>query len=146
MSTPPAGVERHKGEREIDPLTQRAVSATSLAAAVAALNLVPALADGGVVSTGSLNQAGQGHTATLLADGRVLVAGGYAAGAGCCLGPTPSATAAVYDPMTDTWAPGPNLNIARYVGMVTPLGDGRVLVAAGRAPADTTATAELYRP
>ena len=57
-------------------------------------------------STGSWSEAADllelrhGHTATLLDDGRVLVAGGAS---GTLFQPSPSTSAEVYDPVTDTW-------------------------------------------
>ena len=44
----------------------------------------------------------EGHTATLLPDGRVLVAGGASGTTGRVY---PVTSAEVYDPATDTWTP-----------------------------------------
>src|SRR5438105_1762049 len=46
--------------------------------------------------TGSLNTPRSGHTATLLPNGKVLVAGGYSGG--------PLDSAELYDPATGTWS------------------------------------------
>jgi hypothetical protein len=73
--------------------------------------------------TGSMMQYREGHTATLLNDGRVLVAGG----AGC--------TAELFDPSTGTWTQTGNV----CGGTATLLGDGKVLFVGGR-------TADLYDP
>jgi streptogramin lyase len=68
-----------------------------------------------------------GHTATLLDDGRVLVAGGQD-------GKTfaGSATAELYDPARNSWVPTKTpMTTGRYMHTATPLPDGRVLVAGG---------------
>ena len=73
------------------------------------------------------------HTATLLANGKVLVAGG-----GDNL-----ATAELYDPATGTWTFTGSLNAGRGAHTAALLSDGKVLVAGG---GDNLATAELYDP
>jgi N-acetylneuraminic acid mutarotase len=94
--------------------------------------------------TGDLNVPRSSHTATLLPDGRVLVAGGRNANA--ILG-----SAELYDPATGTWSITGGLNIARVDFTATLLPSGKVLVAGGissTAPPDSapTSTAELYDP
>ena len=94
-----------------------------------------------------------GHTATLLADGTVLVVGGDV-GKGY-ENATPTASVERYDPRTNRWSPAAPLAVTRLGHTATLLRDGRVLVAGGRSsgaqPApvsdgDTTATAEVYDP
>ena len=90
--------------------------------------------------TGSLNTARSGHTATLLSDGRVLVAGGY--GIGGLL-----ASAELYDPATGNWSITGSLNTARSAHTATLLTDGRVLVVGGwDGGSNKLASAELYDP
>ncbi|MGW4382490.1 DUF6603 domain-containing protein [Kitasatospora sp. NPDC004531] len=55
--------------------------------------------------TGSLLTARKGHQAVLLADGRVLVTGGDAVGAGGRYDPRSLAAAEVYDPGSGLWTP-----------------------------------------
>jgi hypothetical protein len=62
------------------------------------------------------------HAATLLADGRVLVAGGYGSG-GC------TANVEIYDPGTNTWADATPMNHARCDVGALLLASGEVLVA-----------------
>ena len=76
-----------------------------------------------------------GHTATLLENGHVLVAGGLSDAAG----------AEVYDPTKDRWTLAGNLNRKRVHHTATRLPNGTVLVAGGEAP-DAAATAELFEP
>jgi N-acetylneuraminic acid mutarotase len=85
------------------------------------------------------------HTATLLADGRVLVAGGSDT--------APLASARVYDPKTSTWSNAASMNNARQGEAAVLLHSGKVLVAGGYAPgalpaspSGYTRTAEIYDP
>ena len=81
-----------------------------------------------------------GHTATLLRDGKILVAGGTQ-------GVTSnSSLAEVYDPATDRWADAGSLIVPRRAHVAVLLGDGQVLVAGGGNDAGPTATAERYDP
>ncbi len=90
-------------------------------------------------STGSLNAARYRHTATLLPDGRVLVAGGRG-------GAAPTASAEVHDPATGVWSTTGSLNAARTNHTATLLPDGRVLVAGGWGSGGCLASAEVYDP
>ncbi len=85
--------------------------------------------------TGSLTTARSIHTATLLPDGKVLVAGGN-------LGFGPTASAELYDPATGTWTPTGNMTSARYDHTATLLPNGKVLVVGSPG----VVTAELYDP
>jgi hypothetical protein len=90
-------------------------------------------------TTGSLNTARYiGHTATLLPNGKVLVAAGANA-----LGAL--ASAELYDPASGTWAATGSLVTARFDHTATLLLDGNVLVAGGyRGPGSPVPSAELY--
>jgi Kelch motif len=87
--------------------------------------------------TGSLNTARTDQTATLLTDGRVLVAGGYGSIQNWL------ASAELYDTSTGNWTVTGSLNTARSIHTATLLSDGRVLVAGG---SGALASAELYDP
>jgi hypothetical protein len=97
--------------------------------------------------TGSPTHLGSGQTATLLADGRVVVAGGEDE---CC--GSPRATADLYDPATGTFIPTGSMGVARAEHTATLLSDGRVLVTGGRGlPAPSggypwLTSAEIYDP
>lgn len=89
-------------------------------------------------------------TATTLADGRVLIAGGYG-GPGPSDKGTPSTAAAVlYDPVTNTFKPTGSMTVAREGHTATLLDDGRVLITGGGNDTNGTPTdldsAELYDP
>ena len=92
-------------------------------------------------NTGTLNSTRYYHTATLLANGKVLVAGGVDAN-GIHL-----TSAELYDPMTGTWSNTGSLNTGRDYHTATLLNNGKVLVAGGLNSSQTTLTsAELYDP
>lgn len=97
-------------------------------------------------ATGSMVVARSLHTASLLRDGTVLVAGGAAA----YYGTTGAVawTAEIYDPDTQTWHKTGRMASPRYFHAAVALADGRVLVAGGWARTSNTdpsqATAEIY--
>ena len=77
--------------------------------------------------TGSLITGRNTHTATLLPDGKVLVAGGYNDNSGGML-----ASAEVYDPASGIWTfTNDSLANARYLHTATLLLDGTVLITGG---------------
>jgi N-acetylneuraminic acid mutarotase len=84
--------------------------------------------------------ARQFHTATLLTNGLVLVAGGEDAGF------TATASAEIYVPATKTWTNTMAMNVARELFTATLLPNGKVLVAGGFNSDGTTSTAELFDP
>ncbi len=90
-------------------------------------------------ATGALNFPRIGHTATLLANGQVLVAGGEDSQGNHI------AAAELYNPATGTWTVTGNLITPRVDHTATLLANGEVLVAGG---VSTTyiASAEVYSP
>lgn len=78
------------------------------------------------------------HTATLLADGRVLVAGGMNGAELGSLWSLPDGAAAglsafeVWDPATSLWTSGGEMVVGRFDHSAILLADGRVLIAGGR--------------
>lgn len=98
-------------------------------------------------STGSLATARYAHTATVLPNGNVLVAGGF--------GGTPNtlqntgavlASTELYSPTAGTWSPAAPMHTARSNHTATLLPSGLVLVAGGSSGMTATATAEVYDP
>ena len=102
-----------------------------------------ALGEGTWSPTGSLINYGEGHTATLLPNGKVLVVGGENR-----YGKFSSALnrAELYDPASGTWTATTNLTSARDNHTTTLLPNGRVLVAGGWNDDGASASAELYDP
>lgn len=113
-------------------------------------------ASGSWAETGSLSIGRTGHTANLLPDGRILIAGGQTAAtrggrlqfvaAGAAI--LPSASAEVFDPQAGTWQPVASLGTPRTGHSATLLPSGQLLVIGGYAPNGTTplGTAERYDP
>ena len=99
----------------------------------------PAL--GSWTQTGSMNTARIHHSATLLDDGRVLVAGGDD---GAPYGATYFASAEIYNPATGTWSSTGSLVAPRYAFTMTSLNDGRVLAVSSEGT--SRGTAEIYNP
>ncbi len=90
-------------------------------------------------ATGSMSMARDEHTATLLANGKVLVAGG-------CNPSGHLASAEVYDPATGTWSPTGSMSTVRDEFTATLLLNGKVLVAGGDTAGGYLASAEIYDP
>src|SRR5208282_2854460 len=81
------------------------------------------------------------HTATLLNNGSVLIAGGYGGNGNT------SATAELYNPAAATFTPTLSLNTARYRHTATLLNNSMVLIAGGEdSNGNALASAELYNP
>jgi hypothetical protein len=99
-------------------------------------------ADGGFRPVGPMLSARAHHSATLLPNGLVLLAGGVDA-AGNVL-----ADAELYDPVAGSFTITKFMTTARAFHAATLLADGRVLVTGGEAVADgpALASAELYDP
>lgn len=96
--------------------------------------------------TGSLTMSRAKHTATLLPNGKVLVAGGMVGTSGG-LTTQVTASAELYDPVSGRWSATGSLTTARWGHTATLLADGTVLVAGGFDGAGTAmASVELYNP
>lgn len=94
--------------------------------------------------TGSLLTSRDDHTATLLADDRVLLAGGWGLDDGA---PGVLGTSELYDPRSGSFSTGPGMRSPRAGFTATRLEDGRVLVAGGfTSNEQTVRTAELFDP
>jgi len=107
----------------------------------------PAVLDPRWTTTGSMTTARQGHTATLLSTGNVLVVGGTSNGS------TALASAELYNRTTGTWAATGSMTGARTLHTATQLNtgsngttSGKVLVAGGLNGTTSQNTAQLYSP
>ena len=88
--------------------------------------------------TGDMNVSRAGHTATLLTNGKVLIAGGFT-------DEGMTATAELYDPVLKSFSPVGNMLTARGGSTATLLGTSDVLIAGG-GDIDALASAELFHP
>jgi hypothetical protein len=93
----------------------------------------------GVSATGNMALARATHSATLLPDGSVLIAGGY--DGDCHIRGTE-----LYDPATRSFRPGPQLSAPRCGHAAITLGDGRLLLVGGWGIRDPLASADLLDP
>jgi large repetitive protein len=111
---------------------------SSLSPAVTNPPVIPATPQSNVTFTltGSMTVPRAGHTATLLSDGRVLIAGGDA---NPLAGSPSGISAELYDPTTGTFTATGSMNQAHTFQTATLLNTGKVLIAGG-------ADAELYDP
>lgn len=89
----------------------------------------PCRAQGGM-STGSwtpltdMTESRNGHTASMMVNGNILVTGGYD-------GTFNLSSAEIYDPATDTWTPTGFMDSVRYQHTSTALDNGKVIIAGG---------------
>ena len=93
-----------------------------------------AQARNGFSYTGGMNTARAGHTATLLGDGRVMIAGFR------------SSQGELYDPSTGTFSPTGDMITLRRGHTATLLLDGRVLIAGGSLYSEVLSSAEVFDP
>ena len=91
---------------------------------------------------GNLQKTHRYHTATLLANGKILVVGG-----------TPEVSPSngswsteLYDPGTDTWTTAGAMSTTRHDHTATRLSNGKVLIVGGDDGSSSIASAELYDP
>src|SRR5215471_5848365 len=114
-------------------------AALQLVLALSFCHVVLAQHTGTFTPTGNMTTARVGHTATLLPDGKVLIAGGETPG---CCGTSPSifSSAELYDPSTGSFTATGNMTTARVRHTATLLPDGKVLITGAHG------SAELYDP
>ena len=92
----------------------------------------------GFVPVGNMSRTRYGHTASLLTNGKVLIAGGS------------DETAELFDPASESFAPTGSMSTSRYGATATLLANGKVLIVGGFGPGASELprlnAAELYDP
>lgn len=131
----PSVIATLPGSTRVGPTIAATISPTSLPS--------PAQPSGTFAPTGSMAEPRAAQTATLLHDGRVLIAGGVD-------DEVVLNSAELYDPKTGTFSREGSMASSRVRNTATLLQDGRVLVAGGEDYAGSSskifATAEIYDP
>jgi hypothetical protein len=99
------------------------------------------------IPVGSLNTPRDGHTATLLPSGKVLVVGGESCSSACTI----LASAELYDPASGTFSATGSMATARMDHTATLLQSGQVLIVGGDnfccgGGVESLSSAELYDP
>jgi Galactose oxidase, central domain len=129
--------------RTVPMLAVTVFAVTVFAVTVFALTASIATGTEHISSASNMNLARAGHTATLLPDGKVLVA------AGCIVDGCEdrlTRTVEVFDPSKNTFSNTGQLAVARVGHAAILLDSGKVLIVGGWAGSGATASAELYDP
>ena len=126
-------------KRSLSLASARIMYMVALALAASTLSFA---ASGTWSPTGTMLSARDGHTATILTNGRILAAGGTNNGFALT-------SAELYNPTAGTWASTGSMNVARSHARTVLLSNGSVLVMGGCVNdclSATTNTAEIYNP
>lgn len=105
------------------------------------------LASASVLPVGNMTSPREGHTATLLSTGNILLVGGSTTNTDGTAPGTPTESAEIYDPGTAKFSAVGNLATARYNHQAVLLKSGKVLIVGGYdASGNALASAEIYDP
>jgi galactose oxidase-like protein/Kelch motif protein len=116
--------------------------AIQIAALLLAATTFSFAASGTWAATGAMRSPRDGHIATILANGKILAAGGTNNGVALT-------SAELYNPTAGTWASTGSMHVARTLARAVLLSNGSVLVMGGCVNdclSATTNSAEIYNP
>jgi MYXO-CTERM domain-containing protein len=140
-TTPVRAWDAHGVERAAEVRVTREGGAFVAVAELDARGLsTPIVLDPSWSTLPSLSKPRRGHSATTLADGSVLVAGGHDNG------DAPVLLAERFDPKTNAWSAAGSTSAPHSDGTMALLPSGKVLIAAGEDDATRTSAAELWDP
>jgi hypothetical protein len=131
------------GPGQPTPAGQPSTSAPTTPAGTVANTGADTARSGRWTRASAMATAREQHTATILTDGRVLVAGGLQGSGGAS---NALVSAEVYDPGTGAWTAAASMSAARAGHTATALANGKVLVVGGENQGGALAGAELYDP
>jgi len=126
-------------KRSLSSASARIMYMVALALAASTLSFA---ASGAWSPTGTMLSARDGHTATILTNGKILAAGGTNNGVALT-------STELYNPAAGTWASTGSMNVARSHARAVLLSNGSVLVIGGCVNdclSATTNSAEIYNP
>lgn len=137
VAVPLSGLQPRPGEVRRSPSTRPCALAIVMALAVAILAAAPPSSAAGLAAAAPMHIGRRDHTASLLPNGNVLVAGGYG-----FYGYGPLSSAEIYDPVANSWRHAASMYGPRYRHRATTLQDGSILITGGT----IGASAERFDP
>src|SRR5262249_20500694 len=138
-----AGVTAHTTDRFTARL-RASVRCVMLCAVVGRPGSATAQSSGTFMATGVMTTSRSQHTATLLATGEVLIAGGESVSISPFVSENTLAAAEIYDPAGGTFRATGRMTTSRRMHTATLLPDNRVLIVGGYGDQGALANAELF--
>lgn len=138
---PLSGLRPRPGEDGRSPSMRPFAPAILMALAIAIIAVAPPSSAAGFAAAAPMHIGRMNHTASLLPNGNVLVAGGYG-----FYGYGPLTSAEIYDPVTNSWRHVTSMYGPRYRHAATTLQDSSIVVTGGAQGPSAIASAERFDP